>query len=45
MQAIEYVDQFLRKNNRVEYCTLKLIGITAIILAAKINEDKLMSLA
>ena len=43
MQAILYVDLFLRKNNRVEVCTLKLIGIAAILIAVKINEDRMLS--
>jgi len=44
MQAIYFTDSFLRKNNRVEVCTLQLIGIAAIILAVKINEDRILSL-
>ena len=44
MQAIYFVDQFLRKNDKVEECTIQLVGIAAIILAVKINEDKLLSL-
>ena len=43
MQAIIYVDLFLRKNKRVEECTLRLIGIAAIFVAVKINEDRLLS--
>jgi Cyclin, N-terminal domain len=43
MQAIAYVDTFLRLNSKVEECTLRLIGITAIFLAVKINEDRLLS--
>jgi hypothetical protein len=44
MQAIYFIDQFLRRNNKVEVCTLQLIGIAAIVLAVKINEDRLLSL-
>ena len=43
MQAILFVDMFLRKNNKVERCTLKLIGIAAILVAVKLNEDRLLS--
>jgi hypothetical protein len=44
MQAIYFIDHFLRRNNRVEICTLQLIGIAAVILAVKINEDRILSL-
>ncbi len=43
MLAILYVDQFFRKNNRVEYVTLRLIGIAAIILAVKLQEEHFLS--
>lgn len=43
MLAIAYLDLALRKNKRVEQCTLKLIAITAILIAVKINEDRLLS--
>lgn len=43
MQAIVFVDTFLRFNAKVEECTLRLIGITAILLAVKLNEDRLLS--
>ena len=39
-----FVDLFLRKNAKVEQCTLKLIGIASILVAVKINEDKLLSI-
>jgi hypothetical protein len=38
------VDLFLRKSSKVEQCTLKLVGIAAILVAVKINEDKLLSI-
>lgn len=44
MLAIEFVDQFLRKNNKVEECALKLIGIAAIIVAVKSLEDRVLSI-
>ena len=43
MQAIAYVDTFLRLNQKVEECTLRLVGVSAIFLAVKINEDRLLS--
>ena len=43
MQAILFVDQFLKRNRKVEPCTLKLVGIAAIMIAVKMNEDKLLS--
>ena len=43
MQAIYFVDQFLRTNDRVELCTIQLVAIAAIIVAVKINEDKILS--
>jgi hypothetical protein len=43
MQSIAFVDAFLCRNAKVEECTLRLIGITAIFLAVKINEDRLLS--
>lgn len=39
-----FVDLFLRKNSRVEQCTLKLIGMASILVAVKINEDRLLSI-
>ena len=39
------MDEFLKKNNRVEQCTLKLVGIAAVVIAVKVNEDKLLSMA
>jgi hypothetical protein len=44
MQAIHYIDQFMRKNSHVEECTLRLIGMAAIIIAAKVNENVLLNL-
>ena len=44
MQAILYVDTFLKRNRKVEACTLRLVGIAAIIIAVKMNEDKLLSM-
>jgi hypothetical protein len=43
MQAISFVDLFMSRSNKVEPCTLKLIGITAILMAVKINEDRFLS--
>jgi hypothetical protein len=43
MQAIAFVDMFMSRSNKVESCTLKLIGITAILMAVKINEDRFLS--
>jgi hypothetical protein len=43
MQAIAFVELFMSRSNKVEACTLKLIGITAILMAVKINEDRFLS--
>ena len=45
MQAIYLVDMFMRKNKKVDKDTLQLVGITAIIVAVKINEDRFLSFA
>lgn len=45
MQAIIYLDIFLRKNKKVEFVTLKLVAISCIIIAVKMNEDKLLSMS
>jgi hypothetical protein len=43
MQAINFIDQFLRKVEGVEDSTLQLIGISSIILAVKLNEDRYLT--
>ena len=45
MQAIIYLDIFLRKNRKVEYVTLKLVAISCVIIAVKMNEDMLLSMS
>jgi hypothetical protein len=43
MQAIYFADHFILNNSKVEVCTLQLIGIAAILVAVKINEDRLLT--
>ena len=43
MQSILFLDYFMRKSDRVEYCTLRLIAIASILVAVKLNEDRLLS--
>lgn len=38
-----YLDQFMAKNDRVEHCTLRLIAVAAVLVAVKLNEDRLLS--
>ena len=38
------MDLFLRKSAKVEQCTLKLVGIAAILVAVKLNEDRVLSI-
>ena len=33
----------MRKSDRVEQCTLKLIAIASILISVKLNEDRLLS--
>ncbi len=44
MQAIHFVDVFLQRQEGVEVCTLQLIGISAIWMAVKLNEQCYLSL-
>jgi hypothetical protein len=43
MQAIYFADHFILNNSRVEVCTLQLIGVAAILIGVKINEDRLLT--
>ena len=43
IQAILFLDHFMRKSDRVEYCTLRLIAIASVLVAVKLNEDRLLS--
>lgn len=39
-----YLDHFLSKSDRVEDCLLRLIAVAAVLVAVKLNEDRLLSL-
>ncbi len=39
-----YVDLFLSRSMKVEQCTMKLVGIASILVAVKLNEDRLLSI-
>lgn len=43
MQAILFTDQFMRKSDKVEQVTLKLVGIASILVSVKLNEDRMLS--
>lgn len=45
MQSILFLDYFMRKSDRVEYCTLRLIAMASILVAVKLNEDRLLSVS
>jgi hypothetical protein len=40
-----YLDHFMRRSDRVEYCTLRLIAIAGVLVAVKLNEDRLLSVS
>ena len=45
MQAISLVDLFLMKYSGVEIEVLQLVGISALFIAVKGNEDRILSIA